>query len=77
MSSAGEKTSNDPGGRLRTATARRRTAGRPSDFAFASLARISATAPSAGEQNMNLVSGSLTIVEDRIVSASTGSRRQA
>ena len=76
-SSAGENTSNEPGGRVRIAAARSRTAGRPSSRAFFSLARISATPPSAGAQNMNLVSGSLTIGEARIVSTSTASRRQA
>jgi hypothetical protein len=61
ISSIGENTSNDPGGRVRTATAFRRIIGPPIWRALVSLARISATPPSAGEQNMNLVSGSLTI----------------
>jgi hypothetical protein len=42
-----------------------------------SEARISAAPPSAGEQNMNLVSGSDSIWLDRTVSRSTASRRQA
>ena len=70
-------TSKELGGRVFTATLRILTPSAPSSFIFFSEARISATAPSAGEQNMYLVSGSLIIGAFMIVSRSTGLRRHA
>ena len=64
------------GGR-RTGAGRKRTTARPSPAAAVSLASTTAAPPSPGEQNMNRVSGSLTISAASISSADIASRRQA
>ena len=51
----GAKTSKLPGGRVRIVAAFSRIGLQPSSRALRSLARISATPPSAGEQNMYLL----------------------
>ena len=72
----GLKTSKEPKRRVRVAAPSRCTA-RPMRAATASLARTIAAPPSPGEQNMNRVSGSLTMSAAAISSAEIGSRRQA
>jgi len=72
----GLKTSKDPNRRVRVAAPSSRTA-RPRREATASLVTTIAAPPSPGEQNMNRVSGSLTISAEAISSAEIGSRRQA
>ena len=63
--------------RVRTAAPRTFGPERPSSRIFLSEARISATPPSAGEQNMYLVSGSETMSLLITTCRPTGSRRQA
>jgi hypothetical protein len=57
MSRDGEKTSKEPLTRVRTAAPRTFGPAGPSSRILRSDARTSAAPPSAGEQNMNLVSG--------------------
>ena len=73
----GLNTSNDPGGRVRTATERNATGGPDISRAAAAEHSTRAAAPSPGEQNMYRVSGSLTSPEPRISAASNGVRRHA
>jgi hypothetical protein len=62
---------------VRNATDRSNTGGFEPPRTRAPRARTSATAPSPGEQNMNCVSGLLTIFDPSTSSSDSGRRRHA